>query len=135
MVHQKEHKMLGTWINEQGNYELNIKKKKEKLNYTISIVKHQGRVCVFSCQVRIKLAETMIILYSSEAFPYIVKKELEDLEKIQLVILTQIFELPISTPFYALLMEVEWWTMYVRIACRKRLLYHNIMNSDNLKSG
>ena len=74
----KEHKMLGTWINEKGNYELNIKK-----NYMISIVTHQGsprRVCVFSCQVRIKLAETMIILYSSEAFPYI------------------------STPFYALLM-------------------------------
>ena len=70
----KEHKMLGTWLDESGTYGINIRKKKEKLKYMISSVKsdaHPRKIGTYAVEARLKLAEVVIlpsILYNAEAF-------------------------------------------------------------------
>ena len=131
----KEHKMLGTWVDESGKYEININKKKEKLPYMISTTKKDASpktVGIYTVESRLKLAETVIIpsiLNDIEGFPVLKGAEIKKLESMQLNILTDILELPRSTPYCALLMEVGWWPMKARIAYKKLMLYHNIMRS------
>jgi hypothetical protein len=46
-------------------------------------------------------------------------------------VLTEILELPLSTPYIPLLMETGFWPMRDRIAYKKLMLYQNIIKSDN----
>ena len=88
---------------------------------------------IYTVAARLNLAEIVVILsitYNIEAFPVITVKEMKELESVQLTIITNVLELPQSTPYYALLMEIGWWTMEGRIAYAKLMLYHNIMRSD-----
>ena len=132
----EEHKMLGTWVDETGTYGINIGKRGEKLQYMISTVKRQASpktVGVYSVEARLKLAEVTVIvsiLNNAEAFHEYKECEIRRLESIQLNILTGILELPRTTPYCALLMEVGWWTMRTRLAYKKMMLYHNIIRSD-----
>ena len=133
----KEHKMLGTWFDETGEYGINIRKKKEKLQFMISTIRNQGspaKVGKYAIETRLKLAETVVIpslLYNAEAFAYYKEKDVQELESIQLAILTGILEVPNTTPYCALLMETGWWTMRARLAYKKLMLYHNILRSDD----
>ena len=70
------------------------------------------------------------ILYNAEAYHEYSEKEIKQLESMQLSILTGILELPRTTPYCALLMEVGWWNMRARLAYQKMMLYHNIVRSD-----
>ena len=132
----KEHKMLGTWVDETGNYGVNIQKKKENLGFMLCTVKRQAspkNVGIFAIEARLKLAEIVIIssiLFNVEAFPVLREVEIKELESLQLGILTSILEIPRTTPYHALLMEVGWWPMKGRIAYKKMMLFHNIMRSD-----
>ncbi len=131
-----EHKMLGTWLDTTGGYEINIRKRKEKLSFMLSTVKNQARqktVGIMAVEARLKLAEIVIVLsciHNVEGFPSHTENELKQMESMQLTILTGILELPASTPYCALLMETGWWTMRARVAYRKLMLYHNIIKSD-----
>ena len=131
-----EHKMLGSWFNETGLYGVNITKRKDILQFMIGTVKRQAsprNVGVYCVEARLKLAELVIIksmLYNTEAFSVLTNSEINELESVQMNILTSILELPQTTPYYALLMEVGFWTMRARISYRKLMLYHNIMRSD-----
>ena len=131
----KEHKMLGTWVDETGNYGINIWKKKEKLSYMIGVVKMQASpraLGIFAIGARLKLAEILVvssILFNIEAFPVIKATEIKELDSVQLLILTSILELPKTTPYFALLMEVGWWPIKARISYKKLMLFHNIMRS------
>ena len=133
----EEHKMLGTWIDETGEYGINTKKKKEKLPFMVSTVRRQASpktIGIYSVEGRLKLAETVIIksiLYNAEGFPSHTDAEIKELESVQLNILTSLLELPRSTPYCALLMEVGWWTMKARIIHAKLMLYHNIKRSND----
>ena len=133
----KEHKMLGTWFDETGEYNASIIKKKQDLQYMISTVKHQAsprNVGVLTVKARLNLAEIVVIpslLYNAEAFPYYTDKEIKKLESTHQALLTGILEVPISTPYYALLMETGWWTMRARLAYKKLMLYHNIQRSND----
>ena len=133
----EEHKMLGTWIDETGEYGINTKKKKEKLPFMVSTVRRQASpktIGIYSVEGRLKLAETVIIksiLYNAEGFPSHTDAEIKELESAQLNILTSLLELPRSTPYCALLMEVGWWTMKARIKYAKLMLYHNIKRSND----
>ena len=132
----EEHKLVGTWLDETGRYGINIEKKKEKLPYMIGSIKNHAsplKVGVYSAESRLRLAEMVIIpsiLHDAEAFPQYREEEIKKLESIQLTILTGILEMPKTTPYYALLMEVGWWTMRARLAYRKLMLYHNIVRSN-----
>ena len=73
----KEHKMLGTWVDESGNYGINIWKKKEMVPYMMMLIKRQASpktVGIYAVVARLKLAEIAIIssiLFNVEAFPII----------------------------------------------------------------
>jgi hypothetical protein len=136
----KEHKMLGTWFDETGKYMINIRKRKEKLPFMISTIKRQANpknIGIYAVKARLILAEIIIVgsmLYNAEAFPEYTMEEIKKLESIQLKILTGILELPKTTPYCALLMEVGWWTMEARLAYKKLMLYHNITRSDDKRT-
>ena len=132
----KEHKMLGTWLDESFSYALNITKRKKKLHYMIGSINRRAspsKIGIYAVQARLVLAESVIIpsmLHDVEGFPVHTDGEIKQLEQIQYNILTGILRLPQSTPYCALLMEVGWWKMRARIAYRKLMLYHNILRSD-----
>ena len=132
-----EHKMLGTWIDEGGCYGINIGKKKEKLPYMLSTVRRQASpksIGVYTMEARLKLAETVIlqsILVNVEGFPSYKNAEIKQLESTQLNILTNLLELPKTTSYCALLMEVGWWPMEARLSYKKLMLYHNILRSND----
>ena len=132
-----EHKLVGTWFDETGDYGINIKKRKEILQFMISTTKHEahpknlGRLAV---DARLKLAEIVnitSILHNAEAFHQYKEAEIQELERIQHSILVGILEIPKSTPYYGLLMETGWWTMRGRLAYKKLFVYQNIVTSDN----
>ena len=132
----KEHKPLGMWLDESGDYGINIDKRQEKLSFMILTTRREAspqNIGIYAADARLKLAEVCVIsniLYSSEAYSMYKKKEIDELEQIQLKIVTGILEMPSTTPYYPLLMETGWWTMRARIAYRKMMLYHNILKSD-----
>ena len=131
-----EHKALGTWFDETGEYGVNIKKKTEKLQYMINTTRHQAspkNIGGYSIDGRLLLAEIVVIssiVYNAEAFPEHKETEMLELERKQHKILTGILELPITTPYYPLLLETGWWTIRGRLAYKKLMLYHNIITSD-----
>ena len=133
----EEHKVLGTWMDETGTYEINIWKRKEKLQFMLTTVRNQASpktVGIMAVEARFKLAETVVLpsmIYNAEEFPSHTAQEMKQLESIQLTILTGILELPSSTPYCALFMETGWWPMRARIAYKKLMLYHNIIRSDD----
>ena len=136
----KEHKTLGSWFDETGDYGVNIKKKKENLNFMISTVKNQAsqhNIGKYAIDGRLKLAEAVVlqsILYNIEAFQVIKQKEIKELESMQHTILCGILELPKTTPYCAMLMEVGWWTVKARVSYRRLMLYHNIIRSDERRT-
>ena len=83
---------------------------------------------IYAVPLRLKLAEIVIIpsiLHNAEAFPTYTENEVKQLDSVQHSILTGVLNLPMSTPYNALLMEVGWWTMRARLGYRKLMLYHN----------
>ena len=132
----KEHKLLGTWVDEMGKYGINIGKRGETLQYMISSINQKAspsKVGIYAAEARLNLAEIVIIpslLYNAEGYPQYEEAVIKKLESIQLSILVGILGLPKSTPYCALLMEVGWWTMRARLAYKKLMLYHNIVRSD-----
>ena len=136
----KEHKLVGSWIDENGSYGINISKRIEKLQYMISSIKRRAspkKIGVYTVEARLRLAEVVIIpsiLHNAEGFPMYKEDEIKQLESVQLKVLTGILEMPQSTPYCALLMEVGWWTMRARLAYKKMMLYHNIVRSDKKRT-
>ena len=132
-----EHKLVGTWFGETGEYGINIRKKNEKLQFMISTTKneaHPKNMGNLAVDARLKLAEIVVvhsILYNAEAYHIYKEAEIKELEKIQHSILVGILELPGSTPYFGLLMETGWWTMRGRLAYKKLMLYQNIATSDD----
>ena len=70
-------------------------------------------------------------LYNAEAYPSFTVLEMKTLEQVQGKIIREILEVPMSTPYFPLLLETGMWTMEARINYKKLMLYHNIMNSDD----
>ena len=137
MVKQvKEHKPLGTWFNEEGTYSINNHKNMEKLSYMIKTTKVQAspnNLGILAVEGRLKLIEAVVIqsiLYNTDAFPIFTKSEIKNLEQMQHKILTEVLEVPGTTPYIPLLLETGFWTMSARLAYKKLMLYHNFIRSD-----
>ena len=132
-----EHKSLGMWIDEKGTYDVNIEKNKKKIPHMIASVKaigSTGNVGRLAAQTRLKLVNTVImpsILYNVEVVPRLTSGEIDKLEKMQHKILTEMLEVPRSTPYKGILMETGMWTMEARIEYKKLMLFHNIKNSED----
>ena len=59
------------------------------------------------------------------------KDEMSETKKIQERSLKRIFNLPISTSYFGLIMGTDTWPVNQGIQYSARMLYHNIMNSDH----
>ena len=80
------------------------------------------------------MIETIIIkslTHNVEAFATHTNKEIEELERVQAESLRKLLEVPCSTPYLPLLLETGMWTMKSRIAYKKLMLFHNIVNSSD----
>ena len=94
-------------------------------------------VGIMAVQTRLKLYETTMIpsiLYNIEACAKLADKEIKELEKIQHSVLVQLLELPTSTSYIGMLMELGMWTMEARMHYRKLMLYHRITHSDDSRN-
>ena len=133
----KEHKPLGVWIDERGTYMVNIEKNTKRVPHMIASAiaigsaHNMGELAVGA---RLKLVNAVImhsLLYGIEAVPQLKDGELKQLESMQHKILTQMLEVPRSTPYMGLLLETGMWNMKARVDYRKLMLYHNISNSED----
>ena len=131
-----EYKLLGVWIDESGKYMINIKKNEKRLPFMINNIKtfaNQYNMGKLAISGRIKMAENVMmlaLLHGIEAYPTLSKEVLNQLEKMQGKIIRELVEVPPSTPYNALLMELGLPTMKARVDYRKLMLYHNLQNSD-----
>ncbi len=133
----KEHKLLGTWLDKSGRFEINIVKRKQKLRYMISstrLIANTRTMGKLAMNARLKIMEAVLIqafLYNSEAFSTLTNKEVTSLESIQATMLRDLLEVPSSTPYLPLLLETGMWTMEGRVDYRKMMLYHHIIHSPD----
>ena len=107
---------MGMWINVKGNLA-------SKFNF--------GPMHI---SVKLQLYEACIvpaILYQVEAWNKLSNEEIKMLESIQQKTLCKILEIPKTTPYLGLLHELGMWTMEYRLAYRKIMLYHNIIQSKD----
>ncbi len=131
----KEYELLGTWMNEGGNYFTAVEKMKKKLPLMAIMTKQIGNKNIvgrYALTARIKLVEAVCmkgLLYGAEAVPNL-EEEMEELEKIQHKLLCDLVGLPVSTPRMPLLMELGLWTMKHKIQYKKLMLYHNVLVSN-----
>ena len=70
------------------------------------------------------------LIYGIEAWEYIIKEEIKEIERIQGKAFKRIFKLPVSTAYTGILMEIGIWRAEQRIQYATSMLYHNIENSD-----
>ena len=133
----EEYKHLGVWLDTSGGYMINVKKNTAKMTYMANNIKalangtNMGNLATAG---RLKMIETTVIpaiLYGAEAFPSFTKAEETEMEKLQGKLLKLAMELPQSTPYEALLLELGLPTMKARVHYKKLMLYQNIMNSDD----
>ncbi len=127
--------MLGTWMNEEGDYRTAVEKMDKKtplMALTTRQVGNMNTVGRYALAARLKLVDLVCIrglLYGAEAVPSL-EEEMEDLEKIQHKLLCEVVGLPQSTPYMPLLMELGMWMMKYRIQYKKLMLYHNLIHSN-----
>ncbi len=131
----KEYQMLGSWMNEDGNFLAAVEKMKEKIPFMALTTRQIGNthtVGNYALTARIKLVETVCtkgLLYGSEAVPSL-KEESQELEKVQHKLLCDVIGIPLSTPYMPLLMELGLWMMEYKIQYKKLMLYHNLIHSS-----
>ncbi len=132
-----EYKLLGFWLNEKGNCELQIEKNGKKVEGKTSAVKTlitPNSVGSEYINVRLIMFECCLIaslLYGLEAWNSLSKSEYDDLEKIQGLILRRLLDLPQNTSYEGILIELGIWKARYTIYYRKIMLCHNIMHSDD----
>ena len=136
-----EYKYLGFWITQKHTIMRQIEANKAKLVPMIREIKHIGnenKVGAMNAQIQKLLYETTVIpavIYNMEVMTNVSKKEYDELEKIQKTALTEIYNLPLSTPYWGILFETGIWPLKYMIIYRQMMLYRDIMrSSDNRKT-
>ena len=132
----KEYQLLGTWMNEEGNYSTSVMKMGKRIplmSISTKQVANSYTIGGYAMEARMNLVEVVCmpgLLHGSEAVPNL-DEEMQEIEKVQHKLLCDVMGLPLSTPYMPLLMEMGMWTMNYRIQYRKMMLYHNLIHSDS----
>ena len=133
----KKYKYLGTTLTEKASFEGNLQDMRKKLPYRITsilILANERNVGICTNEARINLLGTVImpsVTISIETWPQFSTREMKDLESLQAQALKRIFTMPKTTPYIGMLMETGVPPMQARIAYKKLMFYHNIINSDD----
>ncbi len=94
----------------------------------------ETQVGKMAIEVRLKILESIVmpsILYGTEVFINLTKKDNEDLEKLQKQLLVGLFEVEESTPYLGLILESGILPMKNQIDYKKLMLYHWLLTSDD----
>ena len=132
-----KYKYLGNWIDNTGQCELNILKRKEKGGRVVKKIldmAHQSRVGRQEIPLKLELYKPVnlpTLLYNLEAWGKIRPKELIELEKTQGQVLRCLMGLPTTTPYIGVLYETGIWRVEEMLVYKRMMLYHNIMNSKD----
>ena len=133
----KEYKLVGFWLNEKGNCELQLERNGKKVEGKTSAVKTlitpnsvgseyiNVRMLMFTCCLIPSL------FYGLEAWNSLTNSEYETLEKKQGMILRRLLDLPQNTSYDGILIEMGVWRARYILYYRKIMLYHNILHSDD----
>ena len=107
----KKYKYLGITINEEGNlkgYIEELKQKCEAISREIEIIGSRNQVEKEEIRMQLKRLEACFmsaLIYGIEAWRYIKKKEMKEIERIQAKALKIIFKLPVRTAYTEILMK------------------------------
>ena len=133
----EQYKLVGFWLNEKGNCELQITKNVNKVEGKTSAIKTLASYNTVGCEyinVRMKMYCCCILhslLYALEAWNQLRNIEYDLLEKAQGMVLRRLLDLPQSTPYEGILCEFGIWKIKYVIFYRKIMLFHNIIHSDD----
>ena len=111
----KKNKYLGIKTNEEGNLKGHIedlKQKCEAINREIQITRSRNQVGKEEISVQLKLLEACFVpalIYVIEAWGYIRKEEIKEIDRIQGKALKRILKLPVCTAYTGTLMETGIW--------------------------
>ena len=126
---------LGEVINCKGTVEEAIDKKESKVGGIIaSIIKHAIKTGTMYGNVALKLLKTTFmpyVLYGTETWTNMRKKDKDDIERLQRKAVTQIFQQKATTPYLALISELGIWPIGKQVEYKKLMLYHALVNSDD----
>ena len=131
------YKYLGEWYAQEGNREMNLKKRNQKVEFFLKeILKYgdEGKVGELALEVRQKIYETVVIpnLFANiETWSKVEEKEFKELENMQYRILKGMFGLPQCTPYWGIIAESGIWPIKYKIEYKKLMLFQNIIQSDN----
>ena len=87
-------------------------------------------------KVRLQILETVImpsVTYGMETWTNLSKKDKEEIEKIHKELITSLFELAKSTPYWGIIAETAIWPILQTIDYQKFMLLHNMLNSEDTK--
>ncbi len=135
----KEYKYLGWWFNEENNASRQLQELDGKVDYMIREIKIAGnkhRVGMKDADVQRMLYGKIVVptlTYNMEVTTNMSEKEYGQLEKIQGRALRQLMNLPPSTPYWGLLIELGIKPLEYEVHYKRLMLYHNIMNSDDAR--
>ena len=133
----REYKYVGNWYNEKYDHETSIKAKAGKVPGIITQMKYYGdsyKVGNMVYQVRMQIFESTVIptiYHNVETWSKITKKEIEQLKIMQKDIITDMMDLPKSTPYFGLLSELGVWPFEQLLAYKRIMLLHQILTSDD----
>ena len=125
----------GTWIDESGDCENNIKKRRnqgEGALKKINQMTHQTKVGNQEIPLKISLFRTVYLptlLHNMNVWGRLTADEMKDLEQAQGNVIKRLLKLPNSTSYMGVLNETGIWTVDYQLVYNRLMLYHNIINS------
>ena len=129
-------KYLGDVISQNGNNDDNIRSKISNgmaaMSNILNILREVS-LGEFYFQIGFLLRQTMFlstVLLNSEAWVNLTVKNIEELEKIDVILLRRIFEAPISTPTKLIYLESGTYPIRFHIKARRLMYLHYLLNRN-----
>ena len=135
MIH--EYKYLGIWFTQDNKLYKQLDENKSRMMIMIRNIRKiasSDSVGRKSAEVQRMLYESIVIpaiTYNLEVITNLSAKEMEEIERLQKIALTELFQLPGSAPYWGILNETGMWTLKCRIIYKRLMLHRHLMISDD----
>lgn len=132
-----EYKYLGWWFNQENTAQRQLKEIESKIDYMVKEIKSTGgkkKVGKHDGRIQGMLYEKVAVptlTYNMETATNMTIHEYEQLEKIQAKALKKLYNLPKSTPYWGMLIELGVKPLEYIVHYKRLMLYHNIMHSSD----
>ena len=132
-----EYKYLGIWFTQNNKLYKQLDENKSRMMIMLRNIRKiasSDSVGRKSAEVQRMLYESIVIpaiTYNPEVITNLSAKEMEEIERLQKIALTELFQLPGSAPYWGILNETGMWTLKCRIIYKRLMLHRHLMISDN----